>query len=223
MLHEFLTSNRVELVRRCREKEASRFEPSKVPDAIDHGVPLFMQQLTDTLRLEQQTSKRAVAGADSAPAQSEIGRAATLHGAEMLRLGFSVDQVVRAYGDVCQSVTEMAVEQKAVISADEFRTLNRCLDDAIADAVTSHGRAHQVTLNEGADTLYNSMKKFSDEQKRLIDIAIQAYSAIKTGNIGLTGATGTLLIQCLKDLSVLAEYTVPEILLASATATLAPH
>jgi hypothetical protein len=61
MLHEFLTSNRVELVRRCREKEASRFEPSKVPDAIDHGVPLFMQQLTDTLRLEQQTSKRPVA------------------------------------------------------------------------------------------------------------------------------------------------------------------
>lgn len=38
------------------------------------------------------------------------------------------------YGDACQSVTEIAVETHAPIDADDFRTLNRCLDDAIADA-----------------------------------------------------------------------------------------
>ena len=139
----------------------------------------------------------------------------------MLRLGFSVDQVVHAYGDICQSVTEMAVEEKAAISVDEFRTLNRCLDDAIADAVTSYGSARQAVLNESAESLHNSLNSFSDDQKRLIDVAIHAYGAIKTGNIGLSGATGTLLIHALEELRALADRTVPAIRLASAKTTVA--
>jgi hypothetical protein len=47
-----------------------------------------------------------------------------------------VDQVVHHYGDVCQAVTELAVRRGSSITTDEFRTLNRCLDEAIADAVT---------------------------------------------------------------------------------------
>jgi hypothetical protein len=42
-------------------------------------------------------------------------------------------------GDVCQAITELAVELNAPISTDDFRTLNRCLDDAIAGAVTEYG------------------------------------------------------------------------------------
>src|ERR1700691_4371088 len=129
MLHEFLTANRSALIARCREKVSKRFEPSETPAAIDHGVPLFLQQLAETLRLEQAMPAHEHAGPQPAP--DDIGRAAALHGAELLRLGFSVDQVVHDYGDVCQSVTEMAGEQQAPISTDEFRTLNRCLDNAI--------------------------------------------------------------------------------------------
>jgi hypothetical protein len=221
MLHEFLTSNRQELILRCREKVAKRFAPSEIPAAVDHGVPLFLQQLVDTLRPEQLTLVRKVDEPQPTPAPTKIGRAAALHGTEMLRLGFSIDQVVHEYGDVCQSVTEMAVEQKTDISADEFRTLNRCLDNAIADAVTSFGAAHQSMINKQAETLHERMNYFSDEQRRLIDIAIQSYAAIKTGNIGLTGATGTLLIHALEELRSLAERTLPEIRLASATSTMA--
>ena len=53
MLHEFLTSNRTELITRCRNKVAKRLSPSEIPLALDHGVPLFLQQLVETLRLEQ--------------------------------------------------------------------------------------------------------------------------------------------------------------------------
>jgi hypothetical protein len=215
MLHEFLTANRIELITRCREKVARRFEPAEIPVAVGHGVPLFMQQLVETLRFEQLTPNRDVAEPEPAPAPTEIGRAAALHGLELLHLGYSVDQVVHNYGDVCQSVTELAVEQKAPISTDEFRTLNRCLDDAIADAVTSFGRARQALVNKQAETLHQRLKTFADEQRCLVDIAVQSYSAIKTGSIGLTGATGTLLIHALEELRALPDRILPEIQLAS--------
>ena len=69
-----------------------------------------------------------------------IGSTATRHGRDLLALGFTVSQVVHDYGDICQAVTELAIEQNAPITTDEFKTLNRCLDTAIAEAVTEHAR-----------------------------------------------------------------------------------
>ena len=98
MLHELLTANRDLLIARCRDKVAKRFEPAESATAIDHGVPQFLEQLVETLRAEQETELRAAA--EATPATTAIGRAAALHGAELLRRGFSVDQVVHDYGDV---------------------------------------------------------------------------------------------------------------------------
>jgi hypothetical protein len=217
MLHEFLTSNRQLLISRCREKVAKRFEPTETPATIDHGVPLFLQQLVETLRDEQNTDIRTV-DSEPTPAPTEIGRAAALHGAELLRQGFSVDQVVHDYGDVCQSVTALAVEQEVPISTDEFRTLNRCLDNAIADAVASFGSARQTSIDRQSETLQQRLVVFAAEHRRLIEIAIQSLNAIKTGNIGISGATGTLLAHALEELRSLTDRTLPEIRLASPSA-----
>lgn len=217
MLHEFLTSNRQLLINVCREKVAKRFEPIEMGATIDHGVPLFLQQLVETLRDEQHTEFRSV-DSDPAPAPTEIGRAAALHGAELLRQGFSVDQVVHDYGDVCQSVTALAVEQDVLISTDEFRTLNRCLDNAIADAVASFGSARQTSIDRQAETLQQRLVVFAAEHRRLVDIALQSLTAIKTGNIGIGGATGTLLAHALEELRSLTDRTLPEIRLASPNA-----
>ena len=75
---------------------------------LDHGVPLLLDQLVDALRL----------GLSSSP---EIGSSAVLHGHELLLQGFTVSQVVHDYGDVCQSITELAMELAAPISAEDFR------------------------------------------------------------------------------------------------------
>ncbi len=216
MLHEFLTANRIELITRCRGKAARRFESSEIPAIIDHGVSLFLQQLANTLRFEQSTAEPEAAEPEAAPAASDIGRAAALHGAELLRLGYRIDQVVHEYGDVCQAITELAVEQDALIETDEFRTLNRCLDNAIADAVTSFGTARQVAANGQAETLHLRLNSFTLEHQRLVRIAIQAYSAIETGTIGLGGATGRLLTHALSELRTLPERAMPEIRLATA-------
>ena len=69
---------------------------------------------------------------------------ARAHGRQLLKRGFTVDQVVHDYGDVCQSVTELAVETDTAISAEDFRTLNQCLDDAIAGAVTAFAEVQDI-------------------------------------------------------------------------------
>jgi hypothetical protein len=204
MLHQFLTENRQLLIDRCRDKVAKRVGPIEAASAINHGVPLFLEQLIDTLQAEQDTPHR---NGDSGPtpAPTAIGRAAALHGADLLRQGFSVDQVVHDYGDVCQCVTGLAVEQAADISTDEFRTLNRCLDNAIADAVTAFGAARQVSLDHKTQTSQQRLVDYAADHRRLVAIARQSLTAIKTGNIGIGGATGTLLELTLTQLSALSD------------------
>src|SRR4051812_596299 len=139
MLHEFIAVNRAEIIRRCRAKGALRSIPPPATREIDHGVPVFLDQLTQALRL----------GLSSSP---EIGWTALRHGHDLLRQGFTVSQVVHDYGDVCQAITELAVETDAPISADDFRVLNGCLDYAIAGAVTQFGRErHQSTIDSDTD------------------------------------------------------------------------
>ncbi len=223
MLHEFLTSNRNELIKRCREKVAKRYQPLGMPAAVDHGVPLFLQQLTDTLRREQSTSARDTAGPESTPVNSAVGLAAAQHGAELLRLGFTVDQVVHEYGDVCQSVTDMAVEQKVTIAADQFRTLNRCLDNAIADAVSAYGSASQTLIDDQADNEHARLRTYAVEHRRLVDIALELFSAIRTGNVGITGATSRLLLSTLGELRTLTERSLPKVHPAAANTRVSPQ
>ncbi len=54
-----------------------------------------------------------------------IGSTATRHGAELLAAGFNVAQVVRDDGDICQAITEIALEPHVPITVEEFHTLNR--------------------------------------------------------------------------------------------------
>ena len=77
---------------------------------------------------------------------SVMGASATAHGKQLLELGYTVDQVVHDYGDICQAITDLAVERDAPFSVNEFRTLNRCLDNAIADAVTEFSARRDTTL-----------------------------------------------------------------------------
>jgi hypothetical protein len=226
MLHEFLTSNRNELIKRCRRAAGSRVEPSLSAETIDSGVPLFLQQLTGILRKEQQTDDRPAEGKSSVllggDGRSDIGRTAALQGAEFLRLGYSLDQVVHGYGDVCQAITGLAVEQTAPISADEFRTLNRCLDNAIADAVSAFSGAGQVSRVAQAETLSERLNAYAEEQRRLVDIALRSYDAIKTGTVGMAGATGALLHHTLEELRSLPGRKLPEIRLRDPATGLAP-
>lgn len=215
MLHDFLTSHRDELIHHCRERGARRYAPAHTPQVVDHGVPLFLEQLVHTLASEQLTTARAESEPGHSPVPTDIGRAASLHGAELLRLGFTVDQVVHHYGDVCQAVTELAVRKHALINTDEFRTLNRCLDEAIADAVTAFGEKREDAILDQAVDLHERLGALAEEQRRLVDMCLQTLAAIQTGKLAAGGATGTALVKTLTELRELIDRTLPEIRLIS--------
>jgi hypothetical protein len=167
-LDQFIGIHREELIRRCRVKVKSRSAPPPTDKEVDHGVPLFLDQLCAELR--QGPTKI-----------NEISKSAMKHGHDLLLQGFSISQVVHDYGDVCQSVTDLAVETQAPISTDDFRTLNRCLDDAIACAVTEFSNSQDVP--RGGD---------SDKLRNLADTAITAFEVLQSGNVGIGGSTGAV-------------------------------
>ena len=181
MLHDFIARNRGEIIRRCRAKVATRSVPPPTEAEIDHGVPAFLDQLTDALRFPDVASR-------------DIGSTAVQHGYDLLVQGFTVSQVVHDYGDVCQAITELAVELHVPISADDFRTLNRCLDDAIAGAVTEYGRArNQAGIDGEAARGSERLGFFAHEMRNLINTAITAHEVLKTGNVGISGNTSAVL------------------------------
>lgn len=181
MLSEFIVLNRDEIIRRCRAKVATRSTVAPDESVVDFGVPLFLEQLCDALR-------RGEPGGDA------MSKSAFLHGHELLKQGFSLSQVVHDYGDVCQSITELAIETNAPIEPDEFRVLNGCLDDAIAGAVTQFGRERdQESIQAETERENVRLGFFSHELRNLLNTALVALEVIKTGNVGISGSTGAIL------------------------------
>lgn len=219
MLHEFLSENLDTVLLHCRERVARRYASPLPPPAVDEGIPRFLAQLIHTLRAEQRTAIRVHSEPLRSPVASPIGRAAALQGADLLRLGYPVDQVVHYYGDVCQTVTDLAVERGMPITTDEFRSLNRCLDEAIADAVTAFVDERESTLLDHATELHQRLGVLAEEQRRLVDIALQTFAAIQTGKVGANSATGAALVKTLEDLKEIIVRTLPEIRLLTGMAS----
>lgn len=215
MMHVFLTNNRVELVRRCRVKVASRPARKATALQLKNGVPMFLDQLIRTLQAEQTArpmeGSRISGSSDGGGSPSEIGQSAAQHAQELLKLGFSISQVVHDYGDICQSITDLAYERDAPFTIDEFRTLNRCLDNAIADAVTefSYQRDFEVT-DKNAIEMHKQLGFFAQELSDFLQPAMLAFAAAKTGNLGLSGATGSILERSLNGLRDLINQSLEE-------------
>ncbi len=209
MLHQFLTDHRPELIDRCNAKVALRPSPRMTEATLEYGIPIFLDQLIKTLEVEQSV-KPSLGEKVSGPSggqhsgTSELGETAAQHGRELLRHGFSIDQVVHNYGDLCQAITELAFERKAPIEVDEFRTLNRCLDNAIADAVTEYDYQRSAVVADLAHKESHAINErlgfFTHELRNLVTTATLAVSAIKAGKVGLSGATGAVLDRSLVGL-----------------------
>ena len=129
----------------------SRSDPQPTQDELAHGIPTFLDQLIETLTIEQtsepQDDKSLSVLNSRGEVASDVGTTAALHGRDLFHEGFTIEQVVRDYGDVCQAVTKLAIETGAPISVDEFRTFNRCLDNAIAGAAATAMKVGSVGTN----------------------------------------------------------------------------
>ena len=119
--------------------------------------------------------------------------------------------MVHDYGDVCQSITDLALELNAPINVEDFRTLNRCLDDAIASAVTEYGRGTQSAVDTGSDRDDQRVGFLAHEMRNLLGTATVAFEVLRTGNVGVGGSTGNVLKRSLAALGDLITRSLAEI------------
>lgn len=199
MLHDFVTGHRDAIMARMREKLATRGSPHRPTSDMENGVSAFLTQLSATLRWE---------ATDTPFSSTAIGSTAARHGGELLALGFNVSQVVHDYGDVCQAITELALEEDAPIGIEEFRILNRCLDTAIAEAVTEHARI--TALNSGTDET-ERLGQLAHELRNSLGTALLAFHALRLGAVAINGSTGMLLGRSLMALRDLIDRALSEV------------
>lgn len=178
-LKKFIVDNRRELIERTRAKVATRRFPQLSDAEMEHGVPAFLSQLGTVLCAEEERdpAQKVESGAF---ANAHIVRSATLHGQDLSKFGFTIEQVVRGYGDVCQAVTELAGQQGAVLTIAEFHTLNRCLDNAIAGALTSWDEERNKALAEAERRLDLIRRELSS----LVGSATDSFDALSAARGG---------------------------------------
>lgn len=217
MMHEFLEINRSELIARCKDKVSLRPRRFATEDQLKNGVPLFLDQLTRTLAAEQreedeQSLRISGSSGGDGGVLSEMGVGASAHGKVLLTLGFSVDQVVHDYGDLCQAITELAAEKDAPFAVEEFRTLNRCLDNAIADAVTAFSVQRDIVLAARLSAEANERLGFLvHELRNALQMANLSVRAMELGGLTLVGATGSVLKRSLASMRALVDSSLAEV------------
>jgi signal transduction histidine kinase len=196
VLHDFLKANRAVLIDQCKARVTGRSEPEPSGNDLVHGIPIFLDQLIETLKIELASGqpRNQMAPDVPRPCVSEIGTMAALHGRDLFDRGYTLEQVVRNYGDICQTVTRLAYETGASIEVDEFHIFNRCLDNAMAGAVTEYAFQQAADIKGyDSEALTSRLGPLAHELRNYLHIATYAVKAIKAGNVGMSGATGAVL------------------------------
>jgi hypothetical protein len=177
MLHEFIHEYRAEILRRAQARVQSRALSAHTVAKVSAGIPLFVDDLITTLRGNMDRT-------------SDIDRDAALHGELLFEMGYTVSEVVQTYGDVCQTLTQLAIELEAPIDNNEFQVLNRCLDEAIARAVTEFSRVNAKSVSD-EDT--RRLGFLVHELRNCLQTAMYSFEALKSGTVGVGGSTGAIL------------------------------
>jgi signal transduction histidine kinase len=199
MLAEFLKRNRDAIVALTQARVASRKYPKASGLELTDGIAVFVDQLGDALRL---------ATATDVVDHVNIAASAGIHGRDLLRRGLSIAQVVHDYGDICQAITQLAVQQEAPIPPAEFRTLNLCLDDAIAEAVTEYaGQRVRAIVDHGTERL----GMFAHELRNLLNTAMLSFDTILAGHVPAGGSTGIILGRSLVGLRDLIDRSLAQV------------
>ena len=199
VLFEFLSANRDAIIARTRAKVAARSAPRATEEELKSGIPLFLDQLIAALAVSD------------GPIDS-MADSAGEHGRERLAGGFTVAQVVHDYGEVFQSITELAGETNAPINAAEYQALHRCLDEAIAQAVTGYSSRREQAIS---DLETERLGALSHELRNALGAAMLSFQTLRAGSVGIGGSTAALLGRSLTRLSTLVESSMAHVRLDS--------
>lgn len=176
-LHGLLVTRREEILARARGKATAR--SSQLVTKHDFAAPLALlaAHLTDAL------------GASTFRPHLLRLSAARL-GCSWWRNGWGVSELALCYGDVWQASLELASECAAPVDTAELFISSYCLNEARASAIAAHEeqRGDEVSRADAGQ-----LERLGEELTNLLDTALLAFDALRTGNAQLQGQAGTLL------------------------------
>jgi signal transduction histidine kinase len=215
MMHDFLANNIDDLIKRCAKNVSKRPTRHVTEAQLRNGIPMFLSQLTRILEAEQECGAgeaTAISRAFGGASLSDIGTSAAAHGTALLELGYTVDQVVNDYGNLCQAITDLAFERHVAFTVDEFRTLNRCLGNAISNAVTEFTLQRDVSIAQQKLADLNERLGFvMHELRNSLNVSNMAVTAMEVGRLPITGATGAVLKRGLAGMGKLIAASLDEV------------
>lgn len=225
-LHEFLRTNEMAILACIEEKSSALAGVRPDSEPARHGLSIFFNQLLHVLehapnepahpdvdkdgmvRAANDGDEPAIAAAAGRPYDVEVARSAGAYGSELEHRGYTLSHVVHAYGAICQSITTLAIAKNVPITTEEFRELNRCLDTAIAGAVTMfHAeRAEGFTTRETEHLGF-----LAHELRNALAIVHTSLRLIRSGTVGFGGSIGQVLDRALKRQQELIDRSLAEV------------
>src|SRR5678816_3647297 len=139
-LHDVLAATRNQVIDRWKAQVRGTVAPEAMPasELVDH-IPEFVDEIVFALR------------ADAGLPTLDPGQTAASHGAQRLRLGFSLESVVREYGALRDAVVETARSANAPINFRELQVLFDTVVDGIARAVAEYTRQRDAEMSRQAN------------------------------------------------------------------------
>lgn len=202
MLYEFLENHREAVLALAEESVIVRAGALASSDELRRGLPVFYEHLIHFLKTP-----------DLVNPEETIHAGATIHGKELLRLKYTLSQVVHSYGSLCQAITGHASREEVAISSQEFKYLNLCLDIGIASAV-SEFQFRTVQASEAKEILH--LGGLVHELRNALSSATIAHEMIKQGLVGTGGSTASVLEENLMRMRHLIDRSFSEVRLRAA-------
>jgi signal transduction histidine kinase len=168
-LHDVLAARRDDVVRRWKAEVRGALAPKAMPNLeLENHIPVFVDEIASALRAESGLS-------DPGPSPNETDTAAG-HGAQRLRLGFSLDAVVREYGALRDAIVDIAIEAGAEPSLGELQVLFDTLIAGIAFAVTEYTHQRDAELLRQANEHFAFV---AHELRNPLSSAMTAFTLLK--------------------------------------------
>jgi signal transduction histidine kinase len=197
-LHQFLVDHRSEILAESERRTLALAALRPSSDQLRAGLPLFLDQLIAIF------SRPLI----NASEEHDISECAGEHGKELWRLGYTLTHVVHSYGAMCQAITEIASQTKASVTALEFHHLNRCLDIAIAAAVTEFESVRHI-CNKNLEVIH--IGSVVHELRNALNRAQISFEMLSKGLVGLGGSTSLVLARSLTEMDGLISRSMSEV------------
>jgi signal transduction histidine kinase len=208
-LLEVLVERADEVMARWRANVIGTIAPESLPtvELVDH-LPLFLKEVIAALRAND--------GLPASVSVSDESQTAIVHGEQRLRLGFSLDSVVREYGALRDAILSTGRDAGIPVTYREAQTVFDTTINGIASAVSEYARQRDAELHRQ----HNEHVAFlAHELRNPLSSAAMALSLLETaGHIPPTERASLALQSSLSKIKELVDHALDVARIASGVA-----